>query len=88
MHIELDDLSRPEVHALLAEHLQTMHEVSPQESDHALSFETGTSAAFKPAHRLHESLGFVSCGPFGAYVEVPDSFFMSRELPGLRRRPD
>ena len=36
MHVELDDLSRPEVHALLQEHLSNMHELSPPESVHAL----------------------------------------------------
>ena len=36
MRIELDDLSRTEVHALLREHLAHMHELSPPESVHAL----------------------------------------------------
>lgn len=36
MHIEIDDLSRPQVHALLNEHLQSMYELSPPESVHAL----------------------------------------------------
>lgn len=36
MRIELDDLSRPEVHALLREHLANMYELSPPESVHAL----------------------------------------------------
>jgi len=36
MQIELDNLSRPEVHALLHEHLANMHELSPPESVHAL----------------------------------------------------
>lgn len=36
MKIEIDDLTRPEVHALLAEHLQSMFELSPAESVHAL----------------------------------------------------
>jgi putative acetyltransferase len=36
MHIELDDLSRLEVHALLNEHLASLHELSPPESVHAL----------------------------------------------------
>jgi putative acetyltransferase len=36
VHIEQDDLSRPEVHALLREHLDNMHELSPRESVHAL----------------------------------------------------
>ncbi|MEN9620857.1 MAG: hypothetical protein RL499_1050 [Actinomycetota bacterium] len=36
MHIEIDDLTRPEVHALLADHLADMHATSPAESVHAL----------------------------------------------------
>ena len=39
MRIELDDLSRPEIHALLEEHLRNMHELSPPESVHALDLE-------------------------------------------------
>ena len=36
MRIEVDDLSRPQVHALLTEHLEDMHATSPAESVHAL----------------------------------------------------
>lgn len=36
MRIEVDDLSRPMVQQLLAEHLQHMHSLSPPESCHAL----------------------------------------------------
>ncbi len=36
MQIELDDPARPDVHALLDEHLRQMHELSPRESVHAL----------------------------------------------------
>lgn len=36
MHIEIDDLSRPEIHALLNEHLQHMYELSPPENVFAL----------------------------------------------------
>jgi putative acetyltransferase len=39
MQIEIDDLSRPEIHALLAEHLQSMYALSPPESVHALDIE-------------------------------------------------
>jgi putative acetyltransferase len=39
MHIELDDLSRPEIHALLSEHLRNMYALSPPESVHALDLE-------------------------------------------------
>ena len=36
MHIELDDPERPDVRALLEEHLRDMHDLSPPESVHAL----------------------------------------------------
>lgn len=36
MRIDIDDLSRPQVHALLAEHLANMHELSPPEQVFAL----------------------------------------------------
>ena len=39
MRIELDDLSRPEIHALLEEHLQSVYELSPPESVHALDLD-------------------------------------------------
>ncbi len=39
MKIEIDDLSRPEIHDLLNEHLQNMHALSPPESVHALDLE-------------------------------------------------
>ncbi len=149
--IETDDLSRPAIHALLDEHLQSMYELSPRESVHALdldalrkpgitfwsawegqallgcgalkeldrkqgevksmrtpaalrrkgagrailahiievarlrsyerlSLETGSMEAFKPAQRLYESFGFTRCGPFGDYVEDPNSVFMTLRL--------
>lgn len=36
MRIELDDLTRPQVHALLEEHLANMYELSPPECVFAL----------------------------------------------------
>ena len=151
MRIELDDLTRPEIHALLEEHLRNMHALGPPESVHALdltklrapgitfwsawddagllgcgalsemspthgeiksmrtpqarrrtgagrallmhiiavarergyerlSLETGSVAAFDPAHRLYESVGFTRTGPFGAYVEDVNSVFMTLAL--------
>jgi putative acetyltransferase len=151
MKIELDDLSRPQIHALLNEHLQNMYAVSPPESVHALdldrlrrpeitfwsawegselvgcgalkeldprhgeiksmrtpevlrrrgagrallthiiqvarsrgyqrlSLETGSQDAFKPAQTLYASAGFAVCGPFGDYIEDPNSVFMSLRL--------
>lgn len=39
MQIRLDDLSGPEIHALLQEHLRNMKQLSPPESVHALDIE-------------------------------------------------
>jgi putative acetyltransferase len=39
LRIERDDLSRAEVRALLSEHLESMHSLSPPESVHALGLE-------------------------------------------------
>jgi putative acetyltransferase len=39
MKIEIDDLTRPDVRALLDEHLDNMHQLSPPESVHALDLE-------------------------------------------------
>ena len=39
MRIETDDLSRPEIHVLLNEHLKNMYELSPPESVHALDLD-------------------------------------------------
>ncbi len=39
VEIRLDGLEHPDVHALLAEHLRNMHELSPPESVHALGIE-------------------------------------------------
>lgn len=36
MHIRIDDLTGPDIRALLMEHLALMHELSPPESVHAL----------------------------------------------------
>lgn len=47
-----------------------------------LSLETGTTAPFIPAHRLYESMGFVTCGPFANYVEDTNSVYMTLRLPG------
>jgi putative acetyltransferase len=153
MRIEVDDLSRPQVHALLEEHLANMNELSPPEQVFALdlnklrasditfwtvwedkvllgcgalkeltpnhgeiksmrtpaaergrgagravlehiisvahqrgytrlSLETGTHAAFEPAHRLYRSKGFVMSGPFGSYLPNEHSVFMELRLSG------
>lgn len=42
-----------------------------------LSLETGTGAAFAPAHALYLKFGFEYCGPFSDYREDPFSRFMT-----------
>jgi putative acetyltransferase len=39
MEIKLDDITGPEIRALLEEHLQNMHSISPPESVHALDLD-------------------------------------------------
>lgn len=152
MRIEIDDPARPDVRALLEEHLRDMHALSPPESVHALdvaklqrpdirfwtvrdadgrllatgalklldatlgeiksmrtpralrrrgagramllhildqaralglsrlSLETGSMDAFLPAQALYASVGFGFCGPFGDYVEDPNSIFMTMAI--------
>ena len=45
-----------------------------------LSLETGSHAAFKPAHALYASRGFSFCEPFAPYKPDPYSVFMTRAL--------
>ena len=45
-----------------------------------LSLETGSMDAFEPARRLYAKFGFNNCGPFGSYLEDPNSVFMTKEL--------
>jgi putative acetyltransferase len=45
-----------------------------------LSLETGSMAAFTPAQKLYESFGFTYCGPFGDYIDDPNSVFMFLNL--------
>ncbi|ABC31798.1 Histone acetyltransferase HPA2/related acetyltransferase [Hahella chejuensis KCTC 2396] len=45
-----------------------------------ISLETGSMAAFQPAHQLYANYGFTLCGPFADYIEDPNSVFMTIEL--------
>jgi putative acetyltransferase len=45
-----------------------------------LSLETGSMVQFEPAQSLYKSFGFTFCGPFGGYVEDPNSVFMTKVL--------
>lgn len=45
-----------------------------------VSLETGAMEYFEPARRLYRRAGFKECGPFGSYVEDPNSLFMTLAL--------
>lgn len=45
-----------------------------------LSLETGSFDGFAAAITLYKQHGFDMCGPFGDYVEDPNSLFMTRTL--------
>jgi putative acetyltransferase len=45
-----------------------------------LSLETGSQPHFEPARALYASFGFQPCGPFGGYVDDPNSVFMTRTV--------
>jgi putative acetyltransferase len=61
MRIEVDDLRGPEIAALLREHLEHMHALSPPESVHALDLDAlrGPGITFWSARQEAELLG---CG--------------------------
>jgi putative acetyltransferase len=42
-----------------------------------VSLETGSMSFFAPARALYEQAGFTYCGPFGKYVDDPNSVFMT-----------
>ncbi|MBK1689212.1 GNAT family N-acetyltransferase [Rubrivivax gelatinosus] len=60
--------------------LEHLIAVARQRGYRRLSLETGSTAAFEPAHRLYASAGFVPCGPFGDYRPDPHSVFMTLAL--------
>jgi putative acetyltransferase len=43
-----------------------------------LSLETGSMEFFDPARKLYANFGFTTCGPFGSYIEDPNSIFMTK----------
>ena len=55
-------------------------EVARSRAYERLSLETGAADAFKPAQALYASFGFTCCGPFGDYLEDPNSVFMTLRL--------
>lgn len=45
-----------------------------------ISLETGSMAFFAPARAMYAAAGFEECGPFGDYIDDPNSTFMTRAV--------
>ena len=60
--------------------LQHIIDEAEKRSYARLSLETGSMAAFNPAHALYERFGFIYGQPFGDYKLDPNSVFMTRAL--------
>ena len=54
--------------------------VARSRSYERLSLETGSMDAFRPARTLYEKYGFSQCGPFGDYIDDPNSVYMTMYL--------
>ncbi|MDB5871230.1 MAG: family N-acetyltransferase [Ramlibacter sp.] len=85
MRIELDDLSRPEVHALLQEHLDNMYELSPPESVHALDL-TKLRSADITFWTVWDGSQLLGCGALKELTPTHGEVKSMRTPQSLRRR--
>jgi putative acetyltransferase len=85
MKIEIDDLSRPAIHALLNEHLQSMYALSPPESVHALDLDQlrGPEITF---WSVWEGLTLLGCGALKELDRKHGEVKSMRTPAALRRR--
>jgi putative acetyltransferase len=60
--------------------LRHLIEVARGEGMDRLSLETGSWDYFLPARAFYAKHGFTECGPFGEYVDDPNSVFMTLDL--------
>ncbi|MEO8307245.1 MAG: GNAT family N-acetyltransferase [Pseudomonadota bacterium] len=85
MRIEVDDLTRPQVRALLGEHLSNMHELSPPESVHALDI-TGLQGADITFWTAWEGAQLLGCGALKELDPAHGEVKSMRTPMQLRRR--
>lgn len=85
MRIEIDDLSRPEVQALLSEHLSNMYELSPPESVFALDV-TKLRAPDITFWTVWEGELLIGCGALKALSAGHGEVKSMRTPKALRRR--
>jgi putative acetyltransferase len=85
MRIELDDLSRTQVHELLREHLSNMHELSPADKVHALDLNKlrAPDVTFWTVWENGELLG---CGALKEFSPTHGEIKSMRTPAKLRRR--
>ena len=85
MRVELDDLSRPEVHDLLREHLDNMYELSPPESVHALDLQKlrGSDITF---WTIWDDSVLLGCGALKELTPTHGEVKSMRTPKSLRRR--
>jgi putative acetyltransferase len=85
MRIEVDDLSRPEIHALLEEHLRNMYELSPPESVHALDLSRLRSPDIT-FWSVWDGATLVGCGALKEMSATEGEIKSMRTPKALRRR--
>lgn len=85
MHIEVDDLTRPEVLALLREHLANMHELSPPEQVFALDV-TKLRAADITFWTVWDGAVLLGCGALKELTPAHGEIKSMRTPKALRRR--
>jgi len=85
MRIERDDLSRPQVHALLQEHLANMYELSPPESVHALDLSKLRSPDIT-FWSVWDGETLVGCGALRELTRSEGEVKSMRTPRGMRRR--
>jgi len=85
MRIEVDDLSRPAVHALLQEHLANMYELSPPESVHALDL-SKLRAPDITFWSVWDGATLVGCGALKQMTATEGEIKSMRTPKALRRR--
>ena len=85
MRIELDDLRRAEVRALLSEHLTSMYALSPPESVHALNIE-GLRAPDVTFWTVWEGSVLLGCGALKELDRTHGEVKSMRTPAALRRR--
>lgn len=85
MRIEVDDLTRAEVQALLADHLADMHATSPPESVHALDM-SGLAASSVTVWTLWEGSAVLGCAALQELSPVEGEIKSMRTAPEARGR--